>query len=59
MIMLRELVLLAAAIIGFVSLALLPIVFRVRRVPPPSGLTVFAVCAAAAPILALLVRNLR
>ena len=59
MIMLRELLLLAAAIIGFVSLALLPIVFRVRRMPPPSGLTVFAVCAASAPILALLVRNLR
>jgi hypothetical protein len=59
MVLLRELLLIAAAIIGFISLAMLPIVFRVRRAPPPSGVTVFAVCAGAAPILALLVRNLR
>jgi len=57
--MLKELMLFAGAVIGFISLAMLPIVLRVRRVPPPSGVTAFAVCAAAAPILALIVRNMR
>lgn len=59
MIMLRELLLLAAAVIGFFSLAMLPAVFRLRRVRPPAGFTVFAICVAAAPILALILRNLR
>lgn len=59
MAMLRELMLFAGAVTGIVSLLLLPVVFRVRRTPPPSGVTVFAVCAAAAPILALIVRNIR
>jgi hypothetical protein len=59
MVMFKELVLFAAAVIGFISLATLPVVFRVRRVPPPSGVTVFAICVALAPILALIVRNFR
>jgi hypothetical protein len=55
----KGLLLISAAAIGGVSLAILPVVFRVRRTPPPSGVTVFAVCVAAAPILALLVRSFR
>jgi hypothetical protein len=59
LVMLKELMLIAGAVIGFLSLVLLPIMLRVRRVPPPTGVVVFAVCAAAAPILALLVRATR
>jgi pimeloyl-ACP methyl ester carboxylesterase len=57
--MLGQLLLFAGAVVGFLSLSLLPIVFRLRRTPPPRGLTVFAVCTAAAPLLAVLVRAMR
>ena len=56
MAVLGELMLFAGAVVGVVSLALLPIVYRLRRVPPPRGFTVFAACAALAPILAAIVR---
>jgi hypothetical protein len=59
LVMLKELMLIAGAIVGFLSLVLLPIMLRIRRVPPPTGVVVFAVCAAAAPILALLVHSTR
>ena len=59
LVMLKELLLIAGALIGFLSLVLLPIMLRIRRVPPPTGVMVFAVCAAAAPILALLVHSTR
>lgn len=59
LVMLKELMLIAGALIGFLSLVLLPIMLRVRRTPPPTGVLVFAVCVAAAPILALLVRATR
>lgn len=59
LVMLQELMLIAGALIGFLSLVLLPIMLRIRRVPPPTGVLVFAVCAAAAPILALLIRATR
>jgi hypothetical protein len=59
LVMLKELMLIAGALVGFLSLVLLPIMLRVRRVPPPTGVVVFAVCAAAAPILALLVHSTR
>ncbi|HEX6962593.1 MAG TPA: hypothetical protein VF175_12045 [Lacipirellula sp.] len=55
----KELLLFAGAAIGFVSLALLPIMLKVRRVPPPTGILVFAVCVAAAPMVAILAQNLR
>jgi hypothetical protein len=54
--MLGEMLLISGAVIGVVSLVLLPVVYRVRRLPPPPGLVVFAVCAAVAPILAVVVR---
>jgi len=58
MILLQGLLLAAGAIIGIISLLLIPLVYRLRRVPPPMGLVVFGACCAAAPILALLVRSL-
>jgi hypothetical protein len=51
-----DLMLFGGAVIGFVSLALLPVVMKVRRAPPPTGVIAFGICVAAAPILALLVR---
>ena len=54
--MFSGLMLLSGALIGVGSLALLPVVYRLRRAPPPLGFVVFAVCAAAAPILALVAR---
>lgn len=59
MLMLGEMLLLAGAVIGVASLALLPVMYRVRRSPPPPGLVVFAVCAAVAPILAVVVRAVK
>jgi hypothetical protein len=55
--MFRELLLFAGAVIGIFSLVLLPIMLRVRRVPPPAGVIVFAVCVAAAPLVALVLRG--
>jgi len=53
---LAQLMLFGGAVIGVASLALLPVVRKLRRVPPPTGFTVFAACAAAAPVLALIAR---
>ncbi|MCA9237288.1 MAG: hypothetical protein KDA44_17560 [Planctomycetales bacterium] len=53
---LRDLLMFAAATVGVFSLLLLPIVYRMRAVKPPLGFTVFAACAAAAPIAALIAR---
>ena len=50
--------LLSAAIVGAASLALLPVVWRTRRLKPPQGYTVFAALVAAAPIIALAARLL-
>jgi hypothetical protein len=46
----------AGAILGVGVLVLLPVVRRIRRVPPPLGFTVFAACAAAAPLIAIAAR---
>lgn len=56
---LAQLMLFGGAVIGMASLVLLPIVRRLRRFPPPAGFTVFAGCAAAAPVLALIARALQ
>lgn len=48
-----------AALVGVLALLLLPVVYRARRVLPPTGLTVFAVCVAIAPILAIVMQQLR
>ena len=57
--MLSQLLLFSAAGIGFLSLMLLPALFRLRRTPPPTGFLVFAVCSALAPILAVLVQSMQ
>jgi hypothetical protein len=49
-----ELLLFASAIIGLVTLALIPVVYRVRRVKPPSPVTAFAVAVGIVPWLILL-----
>jgi hypothetical protein len=54
--MYRELLLFAGVVIGLISLMLLPIMLKVRRVPPPTGVMAFAVCVTAAPMVAVLLR---
>lgn len=56
--LMKEMLLIAGSALGVISLALLPIVYRVRNVAPPTGLAVFGACLAVAPLLAVLVRNL-
>ncbi len=55
--LLRGLMLLGGSIVGIMSLLILPVLYRVRRVPPPRGLVVFSICVALAPILAVLART--
>jgi hypothetical protein len=55
----RDLLLFGGLVAGVVTLALLPVVYRLRRVAPPTGVTAFAACAALAPMVALAVRALR
>ena len=49
----------AGAIVGALSLLLLPMVYRLRRVLPPTEIAVFSMCAAVAPIVAILLRIVR
>lgn len=56
---LAEFLVFSGAVVGLLVLVLTPIVHRVRRTPPPPGLTVFAICAATAPLLAILARLAR
>ncbi len=58
MALLKGLLLFTGAMVGGVSLIVLPILYRVRKVPPPPGLAVFGACVAIAPILAVFVRAL-
>ena len=55
---LREMLLFAGAVVGALSLLLLPFVQRLRLQPPPFGLVVFGTCLAAAPVLVLTLRAL-
>jgi hypothetical protein len=50
--------LLTASVLGAVSLALLPVVWRVRTVKPPQGFVAFAALVGAAPIAATIGRLL-
>jgi hypothetical protein len=56
--LLETIMLLSASAMGIVSLALLPVVWRTRRLKPPPGYIAFAVCVAVAPLLATVVRLL-
>jgi hypothetical protein len=49
--MFSYLLLFAAFVIGLIALFITPVVLRSRRVAPPSGVTVFALVVAAAPIV--------
>lgn len=55
----RDLLLFGGAVIGAMVLVLIPVVYRLRRVPPPNGFTAFAVCVALAPGIALIARVVR
>ncbi len=55
----KEMLLMAGSGLGVISLALLPVVYRVRNVVPPTGIAVFGACLAVAPILGLIVRSLQ
>lgn len=48
----------AALITGVVCVAFTPLVYRVRKTPPPSSITVAAVMIGVAPIVLLVVLNL-
>lgn len=50
---LEAIMLISAAMMGAISLALLAIVWRTRRVKPPRGYLWFAALVAIAPIMAL------
>jgi hypothetical protein len=57
--LMKEMLLIACSALGVISLSLLPIVYRVRVIAPPTGLAVFGACLAGAPVLAIIVRNLQ
>lgn len=59
LLVLREMLLFSCAIVGGLSLTMLPFVRRYRRIPPPQGLVVFSVCLAIAPILVVVLRAIR
>lgn len=48
----------AAAAIGLVVLGLIPVVYRTRRVKPPSSVTVFAIVVGILPWLAAFVQKM-
>jgi hypothetical protein len=55
---LEIILLLSAAAMGAISLALLPAVWRLRRLKPPPGYVLFAIAVSAAPIALTLARLL-
>ncbi len=59
MALLKGLLLFSGVLVGGVSLVVLPILYRVRKVPLPLGLAVFGACVGVAPILVVLVRAFR
>ena len=59
MALLKGLLMFTGALVGGVSLIVLPILYRVRKVPPPPGLAVFGACVAVAPILVVLAQTFR
>jgi hypothetical protein len=44
------------SVVGVVCLGLLPVLIRVRRLPPPPGIMVFGVLVSVAPMLAAVAR---
>lgn len=56
--LLRGILLFAAVVLGFATIVLTLLVWRVRRVPPPMGVTLFAVVVAVVPLLTVIVQSL-
>lgn len=56
--MLESLMLFSGSLIGLFCLILIPVVYRVRRVPPPIGIVMFAILISIAPIVASIFRIL-
>lgn len=56
---LSQLLLFAALVIGTIALLMTPVVVRSRRLPPPAGVTVFAVTVAAAPLALVAIEMLK
>src|SRR5215469_2672033 len=56
---LSHLLLFAAFVIGLIALFVTPVVLRSRRVPPPSGVTVFAIAVAGAPIVLVVIEMMK
>jgi hypothetical protein len=52
--MFADLLYLCSALVGCISLLLLPVVWRLRRVKPPRSITLFALVTAALPIIMML-----
>ena len=56
--LLRGILLFAAVVLGLVTLILTALVWRIRRVPAPLGVTLFAVVVAVVPILPIVIQSL-
>ncbi len=56
--LLRDMSIFTSLVVGTVSLAMAAAVWKIRREPPPVGITVFAVVVGAEPLLLLLGRAL-
>jgi membrane protein YdbS with pleckstrin-like domain len=58
MALLASILIFAALIVGLMSLALMAVVWKLRAIRPPNGISVFALVVGAAPGLLLLLRNI-
>jgi len=56
---LSRMLLFAAVVIGLISLLAAPVAIRTRRIPPPRGITVFALLVGAAPLAIMLAQMMR
>ncbi|MBX3412982.1 MAG: hypothetical protein KF708_09870 [Pirellulales bacterium] len=56
--LLRGMLLFAAVVLGLVTLILTAVVWRLRRVPPPTSVTLFAIVVAVVPMLTMIIQSL-